>query len=250
MDGSEVVWIACDTCELWYHATCVGLTAQQVAKIESYECKPCKLPKKKRAAPKRAKHQADGDDEPSTKKAKTSNRRNKKQSQQSSELAAIAEVHHEDDEETEAPPAEAHSEATPVSIQQIQEEDFRKITDMWLSGNQMLSQVQQPPSEFAPPYQHQHLHVQPQSAERRSVSPIKPDPQPPSPLRRSASPAKNGMDHPSQPPSVSPINGASATLTSNSYNHHTEGHNSALSNGVSGSACPANGGESLSAEST
>lgn len=40
--SSEVNWVQCDTCQLWYHLVCVGLTSESVQYIETYHCFPCK----------------------------------------------------------------------------------------------------------------------------------------------------------------------------------------------------------------
>jgi hypothetical protein len=40
-DGKES-WIACDSCEGWFHPKCVGLTQEDVEDIESYICDACR----------------------------------------------------------------------------------------------------------------------------------------------------------------------------------------------------------------
>jgi len=35
--------IACDGCEDWFHAACVGITIKQAAALDSYLCGQCKL---------------------------------------------------------------------------------------------------------------------------------------------------------------------------------------------------------------
>ncbi len=45
--STAVEWVQCDTCQLWYHLACVGLTSESVQFIEAYYCFPCK---QKRAA--------------------------------------------------------------------------------------------------------------------------------------------------------------------------------------------------------
>ncbi len=44
--SSEVNWVQCDTCQLWYHLVCVGLTNESVQTIAAYFCYPCKQKKK------------------------------------------------------------------------------------------------------------------------------------------------------------------------------------------------------------
>ena len=47
---SEVNWVQCDTCQLWYHLVCVGLTSESVQYIEAYYCFPCKQKRAKQPA--------------------------------------------------------------------------------------------------------------------------------------------------------------------------------------------------------
>ena len=34
-------WINCNTCEQWYHMTCVGMTAKKAKALPTWECKKC-----------------------------------------------------------------------------------------------------------------------------------------------------------------------------------------------------------------
>ncbi len=40
-DVNNLPMIFCEYCENWYHYDCVGLTEQQVEKIEKYRCLKC-----------------------------------------------------------------------------------------------------------------------------------------------------------------------------------------------------------------
>lgn len=48
--STEVNWVQCDTCQLWYHLVCVGLTSESVQYIEAYYCFPCKQKRAKQSA--------------------------------------------------------------------------------------------------------------------------------------------------------------------------------------------------------
>jgi len=39
--GSEVDWVQCDSCELWFHMDCVGLGKDDVNEEEDYNCTKC-----------------------------------------------------------------------------------------------------------------------------------------------------------------------------------------------------------------
>ena len=158
--------------------------------------------------------------------------------------------HH--DVDPSIPPSDAQTEATPVSIQQIQEDDFRKITDMWLSGNQILNQQNppRPPQGAGPPPQ--QLGVKPLSPQPRSASPVKPDLRPPSPQRQAVSPVQQDAK-PASPPrrSVSPVKAAPPPppVTSDNYTHNDQGNTSLPSYSVESRAYTANGAEGVSTES-
>jgi hypothetical protein len=34
-------WLACDICDIWFHAACVGLRAQECDQIEEFHCPDC-----------------------------------------------------------------------------------------------------------------------------------------------------------------------------------------------------------------
>lgn len=40
--SSELSWVQCDQCQLWYHLLCVGLTIESVEEIDVYHCFSCK----------------------------------------------------------------------------------------------------------------------------------------------------------------------------------------------------------------
>ena len=33
--------VQCDTCTVWYHGTCVGVTATEAVQMKAYICPPC-----------------------------------------------------------------------------------------------------------------------------------------------------------------------------------------------------------------
>jgi hypothetical protein len=41
--------ISCDTCEVWFHGKCVGITKDLSKQIEEWNCPPCKKKKTKEA---------------------------------------------------------------------------------------------------------------------------------------------------------------------------------------------------------
>lgn len=40
--ASQISWVQCDLCQLWFHLLCVGLTPESVEKIDIYNCCVCK----------------------------------------------------------------------------------------------------------------------------------------------------------------------------------------------------------------
>ena len=39
---SQVHWVQCDKCELWYHLFCIGLKPHDIKEDEDFVCKFCK----------------------------------------------------------------------------------------------------------------------------------------------------------------------------------------------------------------
>ena len=44
---SQVHWVQCDKCELWYHLFCIGLKPHDIKEDEDFNCKNCKTGKRK-----------------------------------------------------------------------------------------------------------------------------------------------------------------------------------------------------------
>ena len=42
--GEEVDWVQCDSCELWFHVVCIGLTSEKAEALDSFKCNLCIAP--------------------------------------------------------------------------------------------------------------------------------------------------------------------------------------------------------------
>lgn len=39
--GDEVDWIQCDSCQLWFHLVCIGLSSEKAEALDSFKCSLC-----------------------------------------------------------------------------------------------------------------------------------------------------------------------------------------------------------------